>query len=291
MTLAVRSHKTATVPRASAVGYVDNVARRLGVGLVVLFSLAPIVVVLAASFTSTQSVAFPPDGFSFRWYQDFLDTPQLTSALGLSLLLAIASSICVVVLSAMAAFALVRYPVPRADAIQSFLLSPLFVPHVLLGLGMLVLFNQLQVPAGMSRLLLAHLVITIPFALRMCLTSLLGVKPSLELAAASLGASRATSLRRITLPLMRPGLLAALMLSFIISFDEVPMSVFISSPGQTTFPALLYTYASDRTTPMLYAASVVLLIVSALVVTVVQRRVGLDQVFLGTSQHSKSERR
>lgn len=283
-TQAIHRHSAQGASIVGARAVANRVVRKVAIFLVVLFSVTPIAIVIASSFTSTQSVGFPPDGFSFRWYRDFIATTQLTDALMLSFGLAFVTGVVVVALSTMAAFALVRYPVPLAGAVQSFLLSPLFVPRVLLGLGLLVIFNQLEVVAGMPRLLLAHLIITVPFAMRLCLTALMGLPSGVEEAAASLGASRFTTLRRVTLPIMKPGLLAAFMMSFILSFDEVPVSVFVSSPGDTTFPALLYSYASERTTPMLYAASAVLLLVSAAVIIVIHRRVGVDRAFLGTTE-------
>jgi len=160
-------------------------------------------------------------------------------------------------------------------------MSPLIVPHLVLGVAMLRLFALLDVRGSAWWLTLAHVVIVTPYALRLMVAALAGMDASIEQAAASLGASRWTVFRRITLPLMLPGITGGWMLAFINSFDEVTMSIFITSPQTVTLPVRMYMLATESIDPMMAAVSALIVGLTAAVMVLLDRLYGLDKVLVG----------
>jgi putative spermidine/putrescine transport system permease protein len=170
---------------------------------------------------------------------------------------------------------------PGRKALNGLLLSPLIVPHLVLGVAMLRLFALIGARGSATWLALAHVVIITPYALRLVVAALAGLDRSAEQAALSLGASHLTVFRRITLPLMLPGITGGWMLAFINSFDEVTMSIFITSPQTVTLPVRMYQIATESIDPMMAAVSALMVALTALAMIVLDRLYGLDKVLVG----------
>jgi putative spermidine/putrescine transport system permease protein len=187
-----------------------------------------------------------------------------------------------VLLAVPAALAIVRYEFPGRQALNGLLMSPLIVPHLVLGVAMLRLFALLEVRGSTLWLTLAHVVIVTPYALRLMVAALSGADRSVEQAALSLGASRWTAFRRVTLPLMLPGITGGWMLAFINSFDEVTMSIFITSPQTVTLPVRMYMLATESIDPMMAAVSALIVGLTAVVMLLLERLYGLDKVLVGS---------
>ena len=249
--------------------------------LFIAFIAAPLLIVCVVAFTPLGYISLPTDGISLRWFAAIADNPRFIDAFWLSLALGLVSSVIATVLAVPAALAVARHRFPGRDAISAFLLSPLMIPHVVLGVALLRYFSQLGINGTFSSLALAHVVVILPFALRLVLAAATGLDPAIERAAVSLGASGFTVFRRITLPLILPGIVSGWLLAFITSFDELTVSVFVANPSTTTLPVRMFLQIQDTIDPLVAAVSALLIAVTVVVMLVLDRLVGLERLFVG----------
>ena len=249
------------------------------------FIVAPLAIVCVVAFTPLGYISLPTDGLSLRWFAAILDNPRFINAFWLSLALGLVSSVMATALALPAALAIARFRFPGRDAISAFLLSPLMIPHIVLGVAFLRFFSSVNINGTFSGLAMAHVIVILPFALRLVLASATGMDPAVERAAVSLGASRFTVFRRITLPLILPGIVSGWLLAFITSFDELTMSVFIASPSTTTLPVRMFLHIQDTIDPLVAAVSALMIAGTLLLMGVVDRLVGLERLFVGKGKH------
>ncbi|WP_020186277.1 ABC transporter permease [Methylopila sp. 73B] len=249
--------------------------------LVTLFVVAPIAIVCVVAFTSHGYLSMPTEGPSLRWFYAIADRPEFLRSFVDSLWLAAVSSTLAVVLATPAALAIGRSRFPGRGALLSLFQSPLMIPHLVLGIALLRFFNETGLGVSRWTLIAGHLVVVFPFALRLILTASTGIDRTMENAAASLGASRWTVFRRVTLPLIMAGVLSGWILSFIQSFDEVTMSVFISTPETTTLPVRLFLYIQDNIDPLVASVSAVLIAVTVVAMAVLDRLFGMERLLVG----------
>jgi putative spermidine/putrescine transport system permease protein len=244
-----------------------------------IFMLAPIVVVIWMSFTPGSIFALPFSEFSLRWYEASFAYPGFVNAFFLSLRLGFVSAVISVVLSLLAAYALLRGRRLRGiEAVEGLFLSPLIVPAVVFGIAMLQFMNLFGLYNTFTGLVLAHVVVITPFAIRTIQSSLGAVPIEVEWAAENLGASRATVLWRIILPVCSRGILAAFLLAFLISFSEVTVTIFVAGPGYQTLPVRIYNYLTDQVDPTVAAISTMLIVLSVALVLVLDRLGGLSNI-------------
>jgi len=187
--------------------------------LFIAFVLAPIVIVCAVAFTPEGYLSLPTNGLSLRWFRAIADYPEFVRAFRDSLWLAALSSTIAVTLCVPAALAIARYRFTGREAVLAFFMSPLMIPHVVLGIAFLRFFTVIGIGGTFIGLVLSHIVIVMPFALRLVLAASTGLDRTVEYAAVSLGASPFTMFRRVTLPLILPGVVSGWVLAFITSFD------------------------------------------------------------------------
>ena len=180
-----------------------------------------------------------------------------------------------------AALAIARYRFPGREAATALFMSPLMVPPVVLGIAFLRFLTQVGLGGTFAGLALSHVVLVFPFALRLVLASSYGIDRRVEQAAVSLGGGPATVFRRVTLPLILPGVVSGWALAFIQSFDEVTMTVFIASPGTTTLPVRLFLYIQDNIDPLVCSLSATLIALTAALMIALDRLFGRDRLFLG----------
>jgi putative spermidine/putrescine transport system permease protein len=183
-----------------------------------------------------------------------------------------------------AALAVARYRFTGREAVLAFFMSPLMIPHVVLGIAFLRFFTTIGIGGTFAGLVLSHIVIVMPFALRLVLAASTGMDRAIEHAAISLGASPVTLFRRVTLPLILPGVVSGWVLAFITSFDEVTMTVFIASPSTTTLPVRMFLYIQDNIDPLVTSVSAALIFLTAIVMVVLDRLYGLDRLFIGAGK-------
>jgi putative spermidine/putrescine transport system permease protein len=250
-------------------------------GVVTVFMLAPLVVVCLVAFTPENTLSIPWGAYSLRWFRAVFAHADLMHSFWNSLGIATVAATLSVLLAVPAGLAIARHEFPGRQFLNGLLLSPLIVPHLVLGVAMLRLFSLFGVQGSSVWLALAHVVIVTPYALRLVIASLAGLDRSAEQAALSLGAGHATVFRRITLPLMLPGVTGGWLLAFINSFDEVTLSIFITSPETVTLPVRMYMIATESIDPMMAAASALMVGVTAAAMIVLDRLYGLDKVLVG----------
>lgn len=248
------------------------------------FLLAPILIVCVVAFTSQGYLSLPTDGLSLRWFKAIADNPEFVRAFRDSLVLGAISSTIAVGFSIPAALAIARHQFRGREAITALFLSPLMVPHIVLGIAFLRFFTQIGIGGTFVGLVLSHVIIILPFALRLILAASTGMDRSIENAAASLGATSWTTFRRVTLPLILPGVASGWVLAFINSFDEVTMTVFIASPETTTLPVRLFLYIQDNIDPLVAAVSAALIFMTVGAMLVLDRLYGLERLLVGRGQ-------
>jgi putative spermidine/putrescine transport system permease protein len=247
-------------------------------GLVYVYLLAPILIVIPVSFSSATYLVFPPRGFSLRWYANFFSLRELTDALALSVRLALAVTVAATTIGTMAAFALVRYRVPCRNAVRTVLMSPMVLPGVVLGIGFLIFFSRMRAIHTFGSLFLAHLMVTLPYVIRTVSATLVGFPRVLEEAGASLGASPLSVFRTVTLPIAKPGILAGAIFAFIVSFDELVISIFLTGPKLSTLPVEIYNYIEFTSDPTIAAISAILVVLTVTAVSLLERFVGFSMV-------------
>lgn len=250
-------------------------------GFFVVFMLAPIVVVCLVAFTPEGFLSLPTRGFSLRWFRAIARYPEFVSAFWTSVRVGLASSTFAILFAVPAALALARGTFRGRELLTALLMSPLMIPHVVLGIAFLRFFTQIGLGGSFTGLVLAHLVIVLPFALRLTLASAVGLDRRLEQAAVSLGASAMTVFRRITLPLIVPGIASGWMLAFIQSFDEVTTTVFIAAPGTETLPVRMFAHIQDSIDPLVSSVSACVIAITVVFLLLIDRLFGLERLLSG----------
>ena len=249
-----------------------------------VFMVMPILLVLWLSFFSNEILTFPPDGYSLRWYKGLVDQQQFISGFMTSLQVAVLATALGLVVSIPASLALTRLEFRGRQTILQLLLAPLVVPAIVIGTSLYVLFVEIEIateiPAvgSVVGLSLAHVLITIPWCVRLITANLVGVNPAIEEAAASLGARPATVVFKVTLPLIWPGIVAAALFGFVTSFGNLEISLFLIAPGQTTLRIAILQYLAWKIDPTIAAVSAMQILVIAAALLITDRFVSLSRV-------------
>lgn len=247
---------------------------------------APLVIVIGASFSPLAVLGFPPPGFSWRWYLEFLQTPAWLWAFGVSAAIAVVSAVLTSLVALGAALALQGAPARWRSIAETAILAPLLFPHAAMGIGFLGWLILAGLNGTAFGILIAHLILCVPFAYRPIAVSLAQIDRSLPEAATILGADPRQAFRRVVLPLLRPGIAASLLFSFIISFDEVTVTMFLVGPEITTLPVSIYARLNDSADPVVAAISSILILLTACLVLIMDRVVGL-RIFIDVEEEGR----
>jgi ABC-type spermidine/putrescine transport system permease subunit II len=245
----------------------------LGLGFIVL----PIAIVVVNSFNASPFGIWPPPGFSTRWYANLFQNAGFGSPTIKSLEVAVGSTIGALVIGTLAGIGIARYRFLGRNLIQGFLAAPLIVPKVAIGFAAFILFLELDWYGDFHTVVLAHIVITLPFVVTLVVAGLARVDRTLEEAAMDLGARPHQVLWRATLPQMRGALAAAAAFAFIISFDELDATIFIVGQTDNTLPVSMFIYMEKYQDPTLAALSAILIgaaLVLGAAVAVLLARIG-----------------
>ena len=245
--------------------------------LLILFLIGPFVIIVAASLSAGETLAFPPQGLSLRWVVKVFDVESFRASFVLSMALALGGTSAALALGVPAAYAMSRYKVPFGETSRAIVSSPLIVPGIVVGLALL---RYLVVPFRFSiflALFLAHTALVLPYALRVVSASLNHLRPDIDEAAVLLGASRAGAFFHVVLPNISDGVLAALILGFVTSFNQVPVSLFLSGPGVQTLPIDMLSYLEITYDPSVAALSALLAFFSLAIVFAAERFLGLTR--------------
>jgi putative spermidine/putrescine transport system permease protein len=228
--------------------------------LILLYLVAPVIVVVATAFTTTAYPVFPPQGFTLQWFERFLGMPEFTEAIRRSALLAFSSTVVATALGTFSALSLARYQFRGREAFSAFMLSPILFPTIVFGLALLVFYSRVGLSGSFAGLVIAHSILTTPFVIRLVMASLAEFDPAVEEASRNLGAGWWRTFLQVTLPLIRPGVLAGAVFAFIISFDELVVTLFLAGPDMTTLPVRIYTYVEFSSDPTISAISTMLIV-------------------------------
>ncbi|QRI61707.1 ABC transporter permease (plasmid) [Shinella sp. PSBB067] len=234
--------------------------------LVAILLLAPTLVVIPMSFNGNKSLAFPPTGFSWQWYENFFTNPDWTTSFANSLIIALIVAVVATVVGTLAAFSVTRAAARTGGLLRALLITPMVVPGVVLAIGIYAVYLDTHLVGTVAGFVLAHTMLAIPFVLIAVQASLEVFDRRLETAASSLGAGRLTVFRTVTLPLILPGLLSGALFAFITSFDEIIVALFITSPYLKTLPVQIYTSITRDADPTVAAVGTLLFMVTSLII-------------------------
>ncbi|WP_442580370.1 ABC transporter permease [Mesorhizobium sp. ASY16-5R] len=244
--------------------------------LVYAFLLAPILVVVGASFNAGNFLTFPPQGLSLRWYVTFFNNEVFMRAIRTSLGLAAVATVISTIIGTMAALYYVQHAGRWKEAMRIAMLSPLLLPEVLTAISLLFFVYTIGIGTRtMFGLVVGHVLITLPFVFINVSASLESFDTSWDMAARSLGAGRWTRFRRIMLPLIKPGVIGGALFAFIISFDVFTISFMLKGIGMSTLPIQLFDYLRTNFTPEAAAVSTLSIVLTLGVVIVSEKVLGL----------------
>jgi putative spermidine/putrescine transport system permease protein len=244
-----------------------------------LFLALPLAVSVVMSLDARDYLGpFPPPALSLQWYRAFLGNRYYLDGLATSLLVATVASVASTVLGTLAAVALDRASPRRQALLATLFQSPLVIPGVVAGFALLLFFSGLRVYDGLVRLILAHVVITLPFTVRTAYASLTGIRRHLTDAAMSLGAHEVRAFWDVTLPLAKTGIAAGSIFAFVISFEDVSVSLFLTDPRAYTLPVAMLAELRASFDLTIGAISTVLMVLTVLVIGVLDWLIGLERV-------------
>lgn len=247
----------------------------IGIALFFVFLLAPLAVLIAVSFNPTAMV-FPPEGFTLKWYATILEKPDFLRSAWASTLLGIATAVLSTGCGVLAAIGLQRYDGKLKAPISALLMSPLFIPAVIVALALFQIIFMLGIVNNIWTLLAAHIVVTIPYPVRNVMAQMENFDMRLEEAALSVGATPRQALVRVTLPLLRASIIPSLIITFVLSWNNYTVSVFLANKDWTTLPLQLRAYLQYEYEPFVAAMSTLMILASAVLLFVVDKTVGLS---------------
>ena len=234
--------------------------------LIAIWLVAPTLVVIPMSFADKKSLAFPPTGFSLQWYENFFTNPQWFGSLVTSAKVAVMVALVATVIGTMAAIGIERMKSRTGGLIRAVLITPMIVPGVVLAVGVYAVYLDTQLVGTWTGYVLAHTLLAIPFVVIAVGANLAVFDARLETAAASLGASRLKTFFTITLPLILPGILSGALFAFVTSFDEVIVSLFITSPQLKTLPVQIFSSMTRDADPTVAAVGSLIFMTTSLVI-------------------------
>ncbi|MDB5846464.1 MAG: transporter permease [Rhodoferax sp.] len=264
-----RRHEASTIVLTAVLGGIAVLAT--------ILLLAPTVVVIVLSFTNGFSLKFPPPGYSLRWYASLADATQLQYAVMNSLKVASASTLIAVVLGVAAAMAIARSEKAMARVLDAFFMSPLILPALAFGLASLIYFSRIGIELSLWTLVIGHTVVGVPYVIRTTVAALSQMPPALLESSASLGASRSYTFRRVTLPLIAPGIAAGAFIAFMSSFDNVPVSLFLRDASTDMLPIRMWQDLEGRLDVSIAAVSSLMVLVTLVLMVVMEKLTGISK--------------
>jgi len=231
-----------------------------------LFIIAPLAVVVLNSFNEVAYTVFPPQGFSTRWYANLFAQDAFYAAAWRSIVLATLSTAIALMIGTMAAYALTRYRLPAPDLTKAFLLSPIVLPKIVLGVALFMFFVRVRLIDNYSSLLVTHVLVILPFVIAMVSASLANFDWTLQEAAMDLGGGPIRTFFRVILPQISLSLAIAGLFAFITSFDQVETTIFMVRTGSNTLPVEMFLYLQKWQDPTIAALSSLLILFAVLLV-------------------------
>ena len=241
-----------------------------------VFLMAPIVLIVVLSLNSGEFLLFPIEGVSLRWFAELYASRQFMDAIGYSFRIAIVATLVSGILGTIAAIYAVRYAGRWRNSLRLFVMAPLLIPEILTAIALLFFMYQIGIGTRYSiGIQIGHIVITLPYVFMNVVTALFNFDTSVEEAARSLGASPWRTFRRITLPMIKPGVITGCLFAFIISFDIFNISLLLKGIGTSTLPIQLFDYLRWDFDPTAAAVSSISILMTLIVILILDRFVGL----------------
>lgn len=273
----VRAARGRTIPWRS-------ILHRAFVALMYFFMLCPLIVVVWLSFFKDAILYFPPSGYTLTWYAKAWSNPAFANGFLFSLEVALLAAACGVTLGVLATLGIVRHRFRGERVVNTLLLSPLLVPGIVAGIAIYLFylgaenyFNR-DIVGTYGGLVIAHVCLTVPWTVRLVSASMVGLDPSIEEAARNLGASGPVAFLRVTLPMLRPAIVAATLFSFIVSFENLELSLSLVGPGHTTLPIAIMQYLEFNLDPTIAAVASVQIVLLGILMLATDRFVKISQV-------------
>lgn len=264
------------------VGDIPRMVRGLAAVMVIMVAvlmLAPLLVVVGASFNETRFLAFPPSGFTLEWFGKVLANDKYLKAFLVSTQVALAAAFIATALGTLAAWAISKFEFRGRSVFYSFVMSPLLLPSIILAIGLLSVGTSYFGRPSLVLLAAGHIMITMPYVVRSVLGVMMNADPRLEEAARVLGARWWQRYLYVLIPVAAPGMVAGFFLSFIVSFDDAVIALFVRIPGVETLPMAIYSNLEFSADPSVAAVSSLSMLLSAVAVVVVDRTIGLGKAF------------
>ena len=261
--------------RASSRGRVGTIMLWLYALLVVVFLLTPLIVVVSMSFSLPTTMAFPPTGFTLKWYAKALAVTGLGASFVRSIELALLSALLSAVLGTIAAVGMANREFPGKALVTSFFLSPLVFPSIVVGVALLQFFRTLRFDNVFAAMLLGHVVVTIPYTIRTVIASLEVFDYTLLDAAKVLGADELRTFFEVMLPIIKPGVFSGSVFAFLVSFDNYTVSMFLADAKNITLPIRIYNYSEASIDPSITAVAAIMILVSIAIFVISGRLIGV----------------
>ena len=230
----------------------------------------PLVVLMVFSFNRSR-FSMQWKGFTLDWFTRLAHRPDVLRALRLSVVVGLASTAIATILGTLLAVALARYTLRGRRVYEGLLYLPIVTPEIVAGISLLILFSALGVTLGLGTIIIAHTAFSVPFVTVVVLARMAGMDRSLEEAAMNLGADELTTFRRVTVPQLLPGIVAAALLAFTLSFDDFVITFFVAGVGSTTLPLVVYSMVRKSVEPTINAISTIMLLVTTVLVWAADR--------------------
>jgi putative spermidine/putrescine transport system permease protein len=243
---------------------------RAAVLVVGVILLAPTLVVIPMSFSGGQTFEFPPETWSWRWYGEFFGSEAWMSSLVNSLKVGGLVALLATALGVAAAVGLDRSRFFGLGSLKMLLSAPMIIPGIVVAVALYAVFLRWQLNGTVIGFVLAHTVLALPFVITSVSTSLAGYDRTVDIASASLGASPWTTFRRVTVPILAPGVLSGFVFAFVTSFDEVVVALFLQTPDLRTLPVQMYESITLEIDPTIAAASSLIVVVTSVLLMVPQ---------------------
>lgn len=244
--------------------------------LVILFLIGPLFIVMGISFNSGTIMAFPPKGFSFYWYRKILESNSMKSAFKMSFITATISAFIATIIGFLTAYGMDRHRFKGKSIIETLFSAPMMLPHMITGVSLLTLSQQFRLIGTIFPILIGHVLISFPFCTRIISSSLPAVDPSYEEAAKISGATTFQTLTQITIPLLKPAIISSALFSFVISFTDTSVALFLTTESINTIPVLLFQYLYSGADPGIAAISVLFIIMAVVIVYTLSRLIKLE---------------
>ena len=248
--------------------------------LIYLFLLSPLLVIMITAFSDTNRVTFPPRGFTLRWFDQAIHSPEFNSSLLLSIRIAIISVLIACILGTMVSLWFWKSGSRAKGVFEAIFLSPIVIPTIISAVAFLQYFTLFGgLFTNFWKLCLTYAVIEMPYVIRTVTANLVGLDTSFEEASLVLGASPIKTLFHVTLPCIRSGIIGGAIFAFVVAFDECVIILFMKSAETVTFPLRLYSYITESFTPLISANSTLFILVMAGIIYLVEKQIGLSKLY------------